>query len=35
MEEDIAFDPVNVLFFGVVGIVLEADDIADPIKEIF
>jgi hypothetical protein len=27
MEDDIAFDPVDILFFDVVGIVLEADDI--------
>jgi hypothetical protein len=35
MEENIAVDPVDVLFFGVVGIVLEADNIADLIEELF
>jgi hypothetical protein len=33
MEEDIAFVPVDILFLGVVGVVLDTDDITDRIEE--
>jgi hypothetical protein len=35
MEEDIFFDPVNIRLFGVVGVMLDSDDVAHLVQEFF
>ena len=35
VEEDVAFDPLQVGLFGAEGIVFEAEDVADLVKEFF